>query len=77
MSDPVIKPTVDHLPGRRTDLLLPLSMQERQLITAVRALQDRFSQRPTVTGSTGGNAALESLLDALTTLELITDNTTT
>ncbi len=37
---------------------------------------DNLKRKPTVSGATGGNAALESLISALASLGLITDETT-
>lgn len=42
----------------------------------LKTLPDGIGTRPRVTGSTGGNVALESLLVALAGMGLITDETT-
>lgn len=42
----------------------------------LKTLPAGIGDRPTITGSTGGNAALESLLNALESMGVIKDETT-
>ncbi|MER5843674.1 hypothetical protein ABT099_25965 [Streptomyces prasinus] len=59
-----------------TDDALIVSLMLRHLGTTLGFYGATAVVKPTVTGSTGGNAALTSLLSALATLGLITNNTT-
>ncbi|MFF0166854.1 collagen-like triple helix repeat-containing protein [Streptomyces prasinus] len=59
-----------------TDDALIVSLMLRHLGTTLGFYGATAVAKPTVTGSTGGNAALASLISALATLGLITNNTT-
>lgn len=57
--------------------LARVSADTTSRLGSVEAVIATLSEAPRVTGSRGGNAALESLLTALAELGLITDETTT
>ncbi|MFF3928296.1 collagen-like domain-containing protein [Streptomyces hirsutus] len=59
-----------------TDDAVIVSLMLRHLGTTLGFYGATAATKPTVTGSTGGNAALASLISALATLGLITNNTT-
>lgn len=59
-----------------TDDALIVSLAFRHLGTTLGFYGATAASKPTVTGSRGGNAALASLLTALSTLGLVTDSTT-
>ncbi|MHC3450739.1 hypothetical protein [Streptomyces prasinus] len=59
-----------------TDDALVVALALRHLGTTLGFYGATAAAKPTVTGSTGGNAALTSLISALATLGLITNNTT-
>ncbi|MBL3664556.1 collagen-like protein [Streptomyces sp. M2CJ-2] len=59
-----------------TDDALIVSLMLRHLGNTLGFYGATAATKPTVTGSTGGNAALASLISALATLGLITNNTT-
>lgn len=60
----------------RTDDALTIALALRHLGSTLGFYGATAAAKPTVTGSRGGNAALASLLTALSTLGLITDSTT-
>ncbi|WP_086705586.1 hypothetical protein [Streptomyces antimycoticus] len=60
----------------RTDDALIVSLAFRHLGTTLGFYGATAASKPTVSGSRGGNAALASLLTALSTLGLVTDSTT-
>jgi len=63
---PSSDPTVTRIQDQILDVLNPV----------LRTLPDGIGDKPTVTGATGGNAALESLIAALADMGLIVDETT-
>lgn len=53
-----------------------LNQVQDQLIADLTPVLRRLASTPTVTGSTGGNAALKSLIAALEQIGLVKDETT-